>query len=137
MTTHPSEPPLVLFDGVCHLCGGFVAFCIRHDPQKRLRFGAMQSEGAQALLRRHGLALTDFQSFVLIEDDIVHQRSDGFLRVVRRLRRPWSWLALLRGVPRPLRDWAYDLIARNRFRLFGRRSTCMTPSPELADRFVA
>jgi predicted DCC family thiol-disulfide oxidoreductase YuxK len=129
--------PLVLFDGVCNLCSGFVAFYIPRDREGQLRFAAMQSETGQALLRRLGLPLTEFESFLYLEAGQVYGRSDGFLRLVRRLRWPWPWLAIARLVPRPVRDWLYDRIARNRYRLFGRRDQCMMPRSDIADRFLA
>ncbi|HVM79067.1 MAG TPA: DCC1-like thiol-disulfide oxidoreductase family protein [Stellaceae bacterium] len=131
-----SEPPVVLFDGVCNLCSGFVRFAMARESGRVLRFAAMQSPRGQELLRRHGLPLTNFESFAFLEDGAVHLKSGGFLRIVRYLRRPWPWLAAGRVLPRAFRDWVYDRIARNRYRLFGKRAACMVPAPELLDRFL-
>lgn len=128
--------PLVLFDGVCNLCSGFVAFCLRHESERRLRFVAMQSETGQAVLRRLGLPLNEFETFLLLDGDAVYGKSDAFFRLLRYLRRPWPWFRWARIVPRALRDWGYDRIARNRYRLFGRRDQCLVPGREVEDRFL-
>jgi predicted DCC family thiol-disulfide oxidoreductase YuxK len=129
--------PIVLFDGVCNLCSFWVRFAIARDPAARLRFASVQSELGQGFLRRCGLPTDTFESFYLIEDGRVYGKSTAFLRMVRHLRRPWPLLCAARVLPRPLRDWLYDRIARNRYRLFGRRDSCLVPSPEIAGRFVA
>ncbi len=128
--------PVILFDGVCNLCSGGVHFAIARDPAANLRFAAIQSAHGQDFLRRRGLPTDRFESFYLIDSGRVYDKSAGFLRIVRYLRRPWPLLEALRIVPRPLRDWLYDCIARNRYRLFGRRQTCLMPTAEIADRFL-
>lgn len=128
--------PVVLFDGVCNLCSFWVRFAIARDPAARLRFAPVQSDLGQDFLRRRSLPTDVFESFYLIEDGHVYEKSAAFLRMVRHLRRPWPLLRAARILPRPLRDWLYDRIARNRYRLFGRRSSCLMPSPEVASRFL-
>jgi len=103
---------------------------------RELRFAAMQSETGQAALRRLGLPLAEFETFLLLDGEAVYGKSDAFLRLLRYLRRPWPWFRWVRIVPRGLRDWGYDRIARNRYRLFGRRATCLVPGREVADRFL-
>lgn len=133
---HQDNQPLILFDGICNLCNGVVRFLMTRDPHKQLRFAAMQSESGQALLHYYGLPLTDYRSFVLIDQGQIYIKSTGFLRLCRYLRFPWPWLAVLRLIPRRFRDWIYDLVVRHRYRLFGRRSVCMLPGEDLADRFL-
>ena len=128
--------PVVLFDGVCNLCSGWVQFAIARDPAARLRFAAVQSPYGQDFLRRHDLPSDSFESFYLIDGGRVYEKSTAFLRLVPHLRQPWPLLRALRLVPRPLRDWCYDRIARNRYRLFGRRETCLMPTAEIVDRFL-
>jgi predicted DCC family thiol-disulfide oxidoreductase YuxK len=128
--------PIVLFDGVCNLCSFWVRFAIARDPAARLRFASVQSDLGQEFLRRRNLPTDVFESFYLIEDGQVYEKSTAFLRMVRHLRRPWPLLRAARVLPRPLRDWLYDRVARNRYRLFGRRDRCLVPSPEIAGRFV-
>jgi len=129
--------PLMLFDGVCNLCNGWVRFCLAHERGTALRFAAMQSATGQAVLRRLGLPLDVYESFLFVEDGAVHAKSEGFFRMLHHLRQPWPWLRLARVLPRALCDWGYDGIARNRYRLFGRQDRCMTPSSEVARRFLA
>jgi predicted DCC family thiol-disulfide oxidoreductase YuxK len=129
--------PVVLFDGVCNLCSFWVRFAIARDPAARLRFAPVQSDLGQDFLRRRKMPTDVFESFYLIEDGQVYEKSTAFLRMVRHLRRPWPLLRAARILPQPLRDWLYDRIARNRYRLFGRRDSCLMPSPEIASRFLA
>ena len=130
------QPPILLFDGVCNLCNGFVNFLLEWEQDSRLHFAAMQSSAGQALLRHHDLPLTDYRSMVLIDDGKLYRKSAAALRLLRGLRRPWCWLRVLAVVPAPLRDRAYDLIARHRYRLFGRQHQCRVPTPALRQRFL-
>jgi predicted DCC family thiol-disulfide oxidoreductase YuxK len=128
---------VVLFDGVCNLCSAVVQFAIPRDPRGRLRFAPLQSVAAERLLA--GLpprADPIPDSFVLIEDGRLRLRSSAALRLVRYLAMPWPLLAVFVVVPRPLRDWAYDAVARRRYRWFGVRSACFVPTPEIRDRFL-
>ena len=127
---------VVLFDGVCNLCNGFVRFVVPRDPRGHIRFAALQSEAARRLLARTGATPGGADSIVFIEGQRAFVRSAAALRIARRLRFPWPILYGLVIVPRPLRDWAYDIVARNRFRWFGRRDVCMVPGPETQDRFL-
>jgi predicted DCC family thiol-disulfide oxidoreductase YuxK len=132
-------PSVILFDGVCNLCNGFVRFVIARDPAGRFTFGALQSEAAQRLLasiqsRPLNAPLPD--SILLIEDGHFWMRSDAALRVARGLTRPWPLVYALVVVPRALRDWVYDIVARHRYRWFGRQKVCMVPTPALRSRFV-
>lgn len=130
--------PVLLFDGVCNLCSGSVAFVIRRDPAARFRFAPLQSPAADALLASLGVARAGLpDSFVLVEDGCVHLRSTAALRVARGLRFPWPLLGVLLVVPRFLRDPVYDFVARHRYRWFGRRDACMVPTAELQARFLA
>lgn len=136
LSTVAKGKPVVLFDGVCHLCSGSVQFAIARDPAANLRFAAIQSIHGQAFLRRRGVPTDQFETFYLVDGSRVYEKSDGFLRMVGYLRWPWPLLRAMRIVPRRLRDWLYDRIARNRYRLFGVRQTCLVPTQEIADRFL-
>lgn len=133
----PRDRPIVLFDGVCNLCNGGVQWLIDHDPDGQFRFAPLQSGAAQALLADVGFEDYDFDTFVLVDGDDYYTKSGAALEIARRLDRPWSLLALGRAVPRPLRDAVYDLVATYRYVVFGKRSQCMRPTPEIRDRFVA
>jgi predicted DCC family thiol-disulfide oxidoreductase YuxK len=125
---------VLLFDGVCTLCNGFVRFVIERDPAGRFRFAPLQSDAAGRLLGNAPQPRPD--SLVLVEDGRVFTRSTAALRVARGLRFPWPLAYVFVAVPRPLRDWVYDAVARNRYRWFGRREVCMVPPPELRSRFL-
>lgn len=126
--------PIVLFDGVCNLCNSSVQFIIRHDPAGHFHFAALQSDFAREQLKRFQVA-GHLDSIVLIEDGVLYTRSTAALRVARHLK-GWRWLYLFRWVPPFLRDGVYDLVARYRYRLFGRQQECMLPTPELRARFM-
>ncbi|NJJ60225.1 putative DCC family thiol-disulfide oxidoreductase YuxK [Pseudomonas sp. SJZ103] len=141
--TRPAPAPLlkpgetvVLFDGVCKLCNGWARFLIRHDRQRRVRLAAVQSPEGQALLAWAGLPLDQFDTLAVIRDRHYWVRSDAVLEIIAQLPRAWRPLLLLRGIPRVLRDWAYDRIARNRYRLFGKYDTCLLPDADHEQRFL-
>jgi len=126
----------VLFDGVCNLCNGSVLFIVARDPEAYFRFAPLQSETGRRLLVESGLIDSPSDSIVLIQDGQGFTRSRAALEIVRRLRFPWSLFYALILIPPFLRDKGYDLIARNRYRWFGKRDVCMTPTPELRSRFL-
>ncbi|VXA98601.1 conserved hypothetical protein [Luteimonas sp. 9C] len=130
------DGPIVVFDGVCALCSGWVRFLLRHDRRAGFRFAAMQDRVGHDLLLAHGIDPADPVSFLLVDGDAAWHDSDGVIEVLRRLGRHWRAAALLRLVPRALRDPAYRLLARNRYRVFGRRETCMVPPAEMRARFL-
>lgn len=136
--THPSiaaPGPIVLFDGVCHLCSAIVQFAIPRDPRRRLRFAPLQSAISRQLLGQCAdPPIPD--SFVLIDRGRAYVRSAAALRIVRHLAMPWPILAVFGVVPRPVRDWAYDFVARRRYRWYGTRAVCFVPTPEIKDRFL-
>ena len=127
---------VVLFDGVCNLCNGTIRFIIERDPQARFQFATLQSPAAAALIGAHIDRASLPDSVVLVDAGRVHVRSTAALRIARQLRFPWplAWIFIV--VPRPIRDWVYDVIARHRYRWFGRRDECMVPTPELRNRFL-
>jgi predicted DCC family thiol-disulfide oxidoreductase YuxK len=133
-----AEPahPIVLFDGVCNLCSASVQFILRRDSGARFRFASLQSAAGQELLARLGIDSQGIDSVVVIEGDRWFKESDAALRVAWHLGGPWRLLTVLRLIPRPLRDRAYRLIARNRYRWFGKKETCWLPTPELQGRFL-
>ncbi len=132
----PRDKPILLFDGVCNLCNGFVQFVIRHDPQGQFRFAALQSEAGQALLREAQLPTDEISTVVMYEDGAFYTHSDVGLRVLRRLGGLWSPAYALIIIPRFIRDQIYNWVARNRYCWFGRREYCMAPIPELKARFL-
>jgi predicted DCC family thiol-disulfide oxidoreductase YuxK len=132
----PDSGGVILFDGVCNLCNASVNFIVDHDPRKQFRFAALQSPAGQQFLREHHVSTTELSSLVLIDAGRAFTRSTAALRIARRLRPPWNLLYALIILPRFLRDPLYNLIARHRYRWFGKRNACLVPTPELAARFL-
>lgn len=131
------DGPLVLYDGTCGLCSRSVQLILRHDRRGRFRFAALQSELGGALLARHGLPADALDTVVLVEDDRAWTKSAAALRIARGMDGPWPLLRALGIVPRPVRDFFYDRLANNRYRIFGRVDACMLPPPEVRARFLA
>ena len=127
---------IVLFDGVCNLCNGFVQFIIQRDPQGYFSFCSMQSELGKQLMLQHDIDPNAMDTFVLLHNGKVFTKSDAALRVAMKLSGPWSLLDLFLIVPKPLRNWCYDLIAQNRYKWFGQSESCMLPTRDLTRRFL-
>ncbi len=126
---------ILLFDGVCNLCNGFVQFMIKRDPKRKFTFASLQSESAQKLLARFGLPKDDFDSFVLIKGDKYFLKSTAALTVLKELGGFWSLFYVFIVLPRRFRDFIYNTVAKSRYRIFGKRNECMMPTPELQSRF--
>jgi len=131
------EPPVVLFDGVCNLCNGWVDFIIRHDRAARIQFAPLQSTAADRLLEGTTIARDQRDTVVLVDGSGLWTESRAVLRATRLLEFPYRLLYGLVVIPRPVRDWVYRLVARSRFRLFGRREACRVPTREERKRFLA
>jgi predicted DCC family thiol-disulfide oxidoreductase YuxK len=126
----------ILFDGVCNLCNGFVQFVIARDPHARFRFAALTSDPAKQLLDASGVRQPLPDSIVLLQDGAVYVQSDAALRIARGLAFPWPLLYGFIAVPRGIRDWIYGSIAAHRYAWFGRRDSCMVPTPGVKQRFL-
>jgi predicted DCC family thiol-disulfide oxidoreductase YuxK len=131
--------PVVLFDGVCNLCNAAVLWLIERDGKGRLRYASLESEAAYRLLAEHLSreqirALPD--AMILVDEAGVHTRSTAALRSASVLGWPWKAASAFLAVPPVLRDAVYRFVARNRYRWFGTRDTCMIPTPEVATRFL-
>ncbi len=127
---------IVLFDGVCNFCNSSINFIIEHDSSGYFKFAPLQSEVGEELTAKHGIDRVETDSVILVEDEKVYTHSDAALGIARHLNGIWSWAYAFRVIPRPVRDLAYKLVARNRYRLFGRRDACMMPTPEIRARFL-
>jgi predicted DCC family thiol-disulfide oxidoreductase YuxK len=132
------DQPVLLFDGVCNLCNGFVRFVVRFDHDGTFLFAPLQSAVARELFDRHDIATDgeEFDTVVLVEDGACYTKSTAALRVARRLDGPWPLAYPLIYLPRRFRDGVYDLVARYRYRVFGRSEACQVPSPEVRERFT-
>lgn len=128
--------PVIVFDGVCVLCSGWVRFLLRVDRRKRYRFAAMQAATGSALMQAHGLDPTDPMSVLLVDGASAQIDSDGVIAVLTGLGGAWRLAGVARLVPRWLRDRVYRFIARRRYRWFGRKTTCDLPDPAYSHRFL-
>jgi predicted DCC family thiol-disulfide oxidoreductase YuxK len=133
----PRNNAVVLFDGVCNLCNGLVQFLIHHDKRGFLKLAALQSDSGRQLLRWCGHPLDDLDTIVFVDGGRAYFKSSAVLRIVGKLPWPWPVTALALVIPPFVRDWFYDRVARNRYALFGRRETCMLPTPDIQRRFLA
>lgn len=131
------KKPIILFDGVCNLCNGAVQFIIRHDPNEKFLFASLQGETGQQILKQFGLPFSDFNSFVLLQDDKIFSKSTGALKVARQLKGAWKLLYIFIIVPRFMRDAVYRWIAKNRYKWFGQQQQCVIPTPQLQARFLS
>ena len=132
-----AEGPIILFDGVCTLCNRSVQFILARDPEKQFRFAALQSPIGMRLVQASGGDAQNLNSVVLITEGTVYTKSDAALQIAAKLSGPWPLLKIFFLVPRALRNWVYDLVAKNRYRWFGKSSACMIPSPEERSRFLS
>jgi predicted DCC family thiol-disulfide oxidoreductase YuxK len=134
--------PILLYDGVCGLCNRLNQFVLRHDPDSVFRFASLQSLLAASILARHGANATDLDTVYVVQNcdspgEKLLARSDAVVFVGKQLGGIWRVLAgCFNILPRFLRDWIYNRVARNRYRIFGRFETCLLPSPETRDRFL-
>ncbi|ELY98517.1 thiol-disulfide oxidoreductase DCC [Natrialba chahannaoensis JCM 10990] len=135
-TKPPDDSPIVLFDGVCNLCNGFVQFLVPRDTDEQFYFASLQSDVATELLAEHGLPTDELESIVLIEGDDCYVKSAAVIRIASILGGIYALLRPFRFVPRRIRDWVYDLVAANRYRLFGKKDQCMMPTGNVQQRFL-
>lgn len=134
--TTAADGPVIVFDGVCVLCNGWVRFLLRHDRLARYRFAAMQSVRGRVLLAAHGLDPDDPASFLLVDGQGAWTDTAAIARVLAGLGGPWRLARMLDRVPRRLADAAYRTLARNRYRWFGRHAHCVLPTPAQRARFL-
>jgi predicted DCC family thiol-disulfide oxidoreductase YuxK len=133
---HKLPHPVILFDGVCNLCSGSVQFIIKHDPKHQFRFASLQSGLGQQVLQEFNLPVQQFGSFILLEKGVAYTKSAAALRVTKKLSGLWSGLYAFMIVPAFIRNAVYDVVARNRYKWFGKKDACWIPTPELKGLFL-
>jgi predicted DCC family thiol-disulfide oxidoreductase YuxK len=126
---------IILFDGLCNFCDNSVQFIIKRDPKGHYKFASLQSETGKRYIKKFGLK-DDLSSIVLIEDDKYFVKSTAVLRICRKLSGLWKVLTVFRVIPVPVRDYFYRILASNRYKWFGRKESCIIPSPEIRTRFL-
>lgn len=127
---------IVIFDGVCNLCEFSVNFIFEHDTDGHFSFTPAQSPLGTSLLRHFGINTSRLDTVVLVRGERAFTRSAAAIEIASGLDMPWNLLTVFQAVPEPLRDMLYDLIAQNRYQLFGKKEECMLPSEELRRRFL-
>lgn len=128
-------PPVVIFDGSCNLCHGAVNFIIGHDPDRIFRFCALQSDSGQALLAQYD-PLLQYDTVYLIKQGEIFIKSDAAIEIAKSLADYWPLLRFSKILPKVVRDWLYDGVARYRYRLFGKRPLCLLPDDQTKSRFI-
>ena len=127
---------ILLFDGVCNLCNSSVQFIIKRDNKKIFSFASLQSDTGQKLLKDFNLTGTGIYSIVYINDDKCYIKSTAVLHILKGLGGFWKLLFVFIIIPRFIRDFYYDLNAKSRYKLFGKRDSCMIPTPDIRSRFL-
>jgi len=127
---------ILLFDGVCNLCNRSVQFIIRIDKKERIRFAPVQSIPGQSLLKKYSVDPTVIDSVVYLSGEKVFLKSTAVLRILKDIGGGWKILYAFIIIPEFIRDFFYDLIAKSRYRIFGRRDSCMVPSDDINRRFL-
>jgi len=128
--------PIILFDGICNLCNASVQYVIRHDSKQIFRFASLQSRFGQEILSNNNLPVNDFNSFVLFDNNKVFTRSTAALKVARKLNGFIKLLYAFIIIPKFIRDAIYNIIAKNRYKWFGKKNECMIPTAELKSLFL-
>ena len=127
---------IILFDGVCNLCNASVNFVIKHDKKAQFLFASFQSDAAKEIMLHFNLENFMADSVILVEGNKVYDKSTAALKIVKKLDGGFKVFYVFLIVPKFLRNWIYDFIAKNRYRWFGKRASCMVPSLELKNRFL-
>ena len=131
-----TDQSIILFDGVCNLCNGFVNFLIPRDKENRFQFGSLQSDKVKELLKQYHYSADDISTVLLLENRQLYSQSTAVLRNARKMNGAWPLRYGFMIIPRPIRDFLYNLIARNRYSLFGKKDSCMMPTPEWSAKFI-
>jgi predicted DCC family thiol-disulfide oxidoreductase YuxK len=128
--------PVILFDGVCNLCSKSVQYVVKHDPEKIFRFASLQSSFGEKILQQYNLPTNTFNSFILLLQGKIYTRSTAALMVAKKLKGPSKLLYGLIILPKFIRDGVYNIIAKKRYKWFGKKTECWVPTPELKRLFI-
>lgn len=131
-----NQPPVIIFDGICNLCCGWVRFLISRDKNARFRFASLQSQTGETLLNSFSLS-NNMKTVVYLKNNQCFQESSAILEILKDLGGIWGIFILLKLIPKSIRDGIYRLIARSRYSLFGKRATCLLPTSDNQKRFLS
>jgi predicted DCC family thiol-disulfide oxidoreductase YuxK len=132
----PQNTQIILFDGVCNFCNSSINFIIDHDPDKHFKFAPLQSDLGQSILKQFNKNTDDFDSVILLKDNRLYQKSDAAVEITKHLSGAWKYLSFFGILPTFFLNFFYDIIAKNRYKIFGKTDTCRMPTAELKERFL-
>ncbi len=131
------DKPIIFFDGICNLCNSSVQFIIKRDTNNLFLFSSLQSDAAKDILLQYKLENYDLSSIILLEDGVMYQKSTAILKIARKLTGISKYFYVFKITPTFIRDGIYTFIAKNRYKWFGKRASCMLPTTALKSRFLA
>jgi len=132
-----NNKPIIIFDGVCNLCNGAIQFILKKDKDRQFHFAWLQSDFGKQQLSEQGLNSEFPETLILLRDQKVFQRSDAILEILRILPGIWRYIVIIRIFPKSVRDRLYNLVAKNRYRWFGRQQSCLMPTDDIRERFIS
>jgi predicted DCC family thiol-disulfide oxidoreductase YuxK len=127
---------IIFFDGICNFCNSSVNFIIKRDKKNYFKFASLQSEYAQNFLELKNLPKNEFESIILLENNKIFQKSTAALKIAKHLNGFWKIFYILIIIPSFIRNFFYDIIAKNRYKWFGKRESCMIPDEKVRDKFL-
>lgn len=131
-----NEHDIILFDGVCNLCNGAVTFIIKHDKKDSFRFAALESAFGRELLATHNIDSTVTDSIILVRGNSAFAKAEAALHIAKKMSGLWPLLHVFNVLPNKVNNFFYDYIARNRYKWFGKKESCMIPTPALKSKFL-
>ncbi|MCU0467951.1 MAG: thiol-disulfide oxidoreductase DCC family protein [Arcicella sp.] len=132
----PDEYQIILFDGVCNFCNASINFIIDHDPKKHFKFASLQSDFGQNILRKFSKNTQDFDSVILLKNNQLYEKAEAAIEIVQHLSGFWQYLRIFKVFPTPILNFFYDIVAKNRYRIFGKSDVCRMPTTDLRERFL-
>ncbi|MEY4539663.1 MAG: hypothetical protein RLZZ306_1420 [Bacteroidota bacterium] len=132
----PNNSQIILFDGVCNFCNSSINFIIDHDPEKHFKFAPLQSDIGQGILTKFSKNTKDFDSVILLKDNKLYEKSEAALEITKHLSGFWKYLSVFGILPTFFLNFFYDIVAKNRYRFFGKADSCRMPTAELRERFL-
>lgn len=131
------QQPLILFDGICNLCCGWVMIVVKLDKRARFKFASLQSETGKNVIKELGISSDKMETVIFIKDKHYFVYSNAVLEILYDLGGIWTMVKVFKLIPKSIRDYTYIQIAKRRYRIFGRRTSCLIPTPSLQKRFLA
>lgn len=127
---------IILFDGVCNLCNGAINFIIKRDKKDIFRYASLQSDVGLKLTKERGIDTSKMDTFLLIESDKYYHKSTAALHIARQLSGVYPLFSIFLIIPKPIRNWVYGIISKNRYKWFGKNESCLIPTPKLKSLFI-